>query len=112
MSASILEMQRARRALEAFCARRNGLQSGAGSRLICRFQSDGIEILETGQPQHQSPTGPARALVRLGYVKGTWCVYWARENGAWEPYPHLPHSDSVDMVIAELERAPLHVHWG
>lgn len=109
MSASLIEVQRARKALQAFCARRNGVRSGAQLRLAHTGEANVIEILETSGPGHRSDS--ARLVLRLHYDNGVWRVYWRCENGSWALYPHLPESDTVWRVIDELEQAPLHVHW-
>ena len=112
MSTSVLELQRALKALQAFCTRRNSVRSAWQARLVCRREANAVEILETGGVDPQGRAGSTRALLRLSYDEGVWRVYWWRENAAWEPYPHLPETDSVYRVIDELEQAPLHVHWG
>ena len=108
----MLEVQRARKALQAFCARCNTLRSAGQARLVCRGEANAVEILETGGPGAQDRVAGARAVLRLSYDNGVWQVYWSRNNGAWEPYPHLAQADSMDRIIDELEQAPLHVHWG
>ncbi len=112
VSTSVLEVQRARKAIQAFCARRNSLQSAAQARLVCRWEADAVEILEAGGPGQQHGAGSVRPLLRFSYDDGIWKLYWRRGNGGWEPYPHLSDTDSVYRVIEELEQAPLHVHWG
>ncbi len=107
-----LELQRARKALETFCARHNSSLAAAGARLSCRRHGDELEIVETAAGQQQADGECPRALVRLTRVDALWRVFWARGDGTWEPYPYLLQTDSVETVINELEQAPLHVHWG
>jgi hypothetical protein len=104
MSLSMLEVQRARRTLEEFCARRNRTQGGE---MACRLDGNDLLVVEMG-----GSARAARPVLRLSYRDGSWQVLWARENGGWEPYVHLPFSDSIQRVVDELEQAPLHVHWG
>lgn len=99
-----LELRRARQLLQDFCAGRAGLQ--------CRCEANMVEVLENGAAARRGATGTARPLLRMVHEGGFWRLYWWRDNGTWEPYPHLPRADSVLSVLDELEQAPLHVHWG
>ena len=112
MSIDVLEVQRARKVLQAFCARRNQSRSPSQAHLVCRAEGDVIEMLETGGSDRAGRPGDGYALLRLCYERGVWRIYWWRDTCAWEPYPHLPAADTVNRVIDELEQAPLHVHWG
>lgn len=97
MSVSVLELQRARKQLDAFCAQRNG----SGSELTCRPEGDSLLLQHNGQ-----------SLVRLQLDGTQWRIFWRRDDGQWAPWPHLPVSADIQRVIEELEQAPLHIHWG
>jgi hypothetical protein len=112
VSIDVLEVQRARKVLQAFCARRNQSRSASQAHLLCSAEGSVIEMLEIGGVDRQGRSADGYALLRLCYERGLWRIYWRRGTGAWEPYPHLPETDSVSRVIDELEQAPLHVHWG
>ena len=103
MPVTDLELRRAYRLLQEFCAGRRGLR--------CRCAADAVEVLEDGAVVSQASTGAARPLLRIAHDEGVWRLYWLRDNGSWEPYPQLPQADSILSVVAELEQAPLHVHW-
>ena len=111
MTVSVLELQRARKVLDAFCARRNALLSGSAARLRCSQEGDRLLIGETAQPGITNDGGRFRALVQLSYEDGRWQLFWPLQGGAWRPYPHLPQVDTIEAVVEELEQAPLHVHW-
>lgn len=111
MNVSAMEIMRARRALEEFCAKRNTLADGSGIRLCCDQQDDELFISESGPLQSSSGEGKHQPLVRLSYMNGLWLLFWPREGGGWDPYPPLPRADSIEAVIAEFEQAPVHVHW-
>jgi len=96
MSVSILALQRARKQLDVFCMERNG----PGSELLCRVEGNSLILQHNGQ-----------SLVRLQLDATQWRVFWRREDGQWEPWPHLPVCNELQHVIEELEQAPLHVHW-
>ena len=106
VSIELLEVQRARKALRAFCARRNQ------ARLVCTGEGNVVEVREIGAVDRQGRPAAVHALLRLCFERGVWRIYWWRDTRGWEPYPHLPETDSVTRVIDELEQAPLHVHWG
>ena len=111
MSVSLLELQRARKVLNEFCARRNSLMSDSVARLLCCQQGDRLLIGEIARPRKTNDGGRFRALVQLSYEDGRWHLFWPLKEGAWRPYPHLPQVDRIQAVVEELERAPLHVHW-
>ena len=112
MTVSVLELQRARRVLDEFCARRNALLSGSAARLRCSQEGDRLLIGETAQLEKTNDAGRFRALVQLSYEDSRWHLFWTLQGGGWRPYPHLPQVDSIQAVVDELEQAPLHVHWG
>jgi len=97
MSVSVLELQRARKLLDTFCAQRNS----SGSELACRPEEDSLLLQLNGQ-----------SLVRLQLDGAQWRIFWSRDDGQWAPWPHLPACTDIKRVIEELEQAPLHVHWG
>jgi len=97
MSISVLALQRARKQLDAFCARRNG----TGNELTCLPGDDGLLLQREG-----------RALVKVQLDAAQWRIFWCRDDGQWAPWPHLPVCDDIQQVIEELEQAPLHIHWG
>ena len=102
MNFSLLELQRARRMLEEYCARQNSLASGSGRQIRCCQDSTEIYI---------GDSDPIRPIVKLRYEGRGWLVFVRLESGDWRPYPHLPHTGDLQAVIDELEQAPLHVHW-
>ena len=112
MTVSVLELQRARKVLDEFCARRNSLMSGSVARLRCSQEGDRLLIGETAQLEKTNDAGRFRALVQLSYEDSRWHLFWPLQGGGWRPYPHLPQVDSIQAVVDELEQAPLHVHWG
>ena len=111
MTVSVLELQRARKVLDEFCARRNALLSAPAARLRCRREGDKLLIGETVQREKTRDNGRFQALVQLCYKAGRWYLFWPQAGGDWRPYPPLPHTDTIQAVVEELEQAPLHVHW-
>ena len=101
MSVALLELQRARKALERFCADYNRLTAPA-HRLAMTLRDDELWLnARDGTP-----------LVRLCHREGGWQLFWPRADGGWERYPHLMRPQGIDEVVHELQQAPLHVHWG
>jgi len=111
MSVSSLELQRARKAMEAFCTRRNSLATGLRMQLHCEQDRGHIVVMEIAGSGQAGAGAVPRPLLRITHSEGGWLLFWARNDGSWEPYPHLQWSDSIRGVIDELEQAPLHVHW-
>ena len=111
MTVRVLELQRARKVLDEFCARRNALLSGSAALLCCSQEGGRLLIGETAPLEKTGVTGRFRALVRLSYKDGRWHLFWPLQGGAWRPYPHLPQVETIQAVVEELEQAPLHVHW-
>jgi len=105
MTTSVLELQRARNRLAAFCRQRNRLSRGAREWRVSE-ESDGFVIIEVDTLNaHDSP------VLRLHYEDGRWLLVVPSAVG-WQPYPPRPEVAGIEAVIDELEQAPLHVHWG
>ena len=102
MSISILELERAQKMLDAFCTRQNGLAANPGRVLRCCRESGALII---------AYADPFRAIVKLKHEEGGWRISVYLDSGSWQAYPPLPHADTIQDVIDEFERAPLHVHW-
>ena len=111
MSVTSLEIQRARKVLGAFCARRNPGMRSHGKQLCCRQEGEDLLLVETCVPASVSSGEAVNPLVRLSYRDGDWLLFCPDRGGCWLPYPHLPRADSIAVVLDELEQAPLHVHW-
>jgi len=112
MIISVLEIQRARKVLDEFCARRNALSSATAAHLCCRQQAGKLFIGESTLVEKTNDSGRFRALVRISYEDGRWYLSWPQHSGAWRPFPHLPRADTIQAVVEAFEQAPLHVHWG
>ena len=110
MSVSLLELQRARKLLESFCERRSAW-SGSNAKLRCQQEGDSLLIGEVCRPDRPSGGGGFRPLVKVACRNERWFLFWRQEGVGWQIWPHLPEAGSVEMIIDELEQAPLHVHW-
>jgi hypothetical protein len=102
MTIAVLELQRARKHLEAFCRRRNAL-SNSGSQWRLNHNSGGFVLI-------RGDAGAASAAVKLQFAAGRWLLS-VPAAGGWQPYPPRPEAEDIKSVIDELEQAPLHVHW-
>jgi hypothetical protein len=101
-----LEVWRAGKMLRAWCAGRNRGAGTSADRLVCVSRDNELHLMR------DSRGGPeASALLRLVYDRGDWLLLLPCRDGQWQPYPHLARTQSIDTVIDELDRAPLHVHW-
>ena len=108
MNPSLLELRRARKRLEAFCRERN--YSGRAGPTWCLSQNDTAFVISERTPgcaEHE-----AVPVLRLCFDDGRWFLSVPTAAGRWRAYPPRPEADSIDVVIEDLEQAPLHVHWG
>ncbi len=94
-----LELRRAARLLENFCASRNAAPGGRS--LACRREGACLYLTEAGGPD----------LLRLRLAPEGWQLHWLRAGGDWQPWPHLPAHTDLQGIADELDQAPLHVHW-
>lgn len=103
MSAKLypLELQRARRRLESFCTARNRAGNTTGD--WCLNEEQGALIVRAG--------GRGAAVMRLCPCGAGWSLSVPGPGGGWRPYPARPEAPDIETVIAELEQAPLHIHW-
>ena len=110
MSVSLLELKRARKLQESFCEQRSAT-SGSNVQLSCQQEGDSLLIAEVTRPDQCSGDERLRPLVKLEFRNNKWFLFWSRKGGGWQTWPYLSEAESVQTVIDELERAPLHVHW-
>lgn len=101
MNVTVLEIQRARKRLEAFCRRRNAQVSDAAQ--WCLIEENGALLIRE--------CSGGNALLRLCFRDRGWYLFVPAAGDNWRPYPPRPKADTVDTVIGELEQAPLHIHW-
>lgn len=99
--APVLALQRARRQLQAWCARRNArLEPGHAWCLTAQGETFLVEACAGAVP-----------VFRLCFKAPHWQLFIPRADGGWHPYAPRPEVTSVEAVIDELEQAPLHIHW-
>jgi hypothetical protein len=98
---SVLEVQRARKQLEAFCRRRSA-RVGEADRW-CVLEEDGVLTIREGVG--------GGAVLRLSFSERRWHLFIPAGGGGWRPYPPRPEAETIDIVIGELDQAPLHIHW-
>lgn len=79
--------------------------------LSCQQQGDSLLVGEVSGQDNPSGAECFRPLVKLAYCNDRWFLFWRQEGVGWQAWPHLPEAESVEMIIDELEQAPLHVHW-
>jgi len=96
MSVSNLDLQRAKKQLEAFCVER----SSPDNTLSCLSDNESLLLKRNAQ-----------VLVRVQRDGTQWRIFWRRNKGQWVPWPHLPVCDDIQQVIEQLDQAPLHIHW-
>lgn len=111
MPVDLLELQRARKVLETFCAKRNLALRGAGKQLGCLRDGPDLLLVETRLPGTSPVERGISPLVRLVFRDNCWFLFCPDQRGGWTPYPHLSRAKSIGIVLDELEQAPLHVHW-
>lgn len=101
MTQPLLELQRARKRLDAFC-RLRAVSQGAGSQW--RLDAAGNELVLSAADAGGGP------VLRLRFEGGRWMVS-VPAGGQWRPYPPLPEAAGIESIMHELEQAPLHIHW-
>jgi hypothetical protein len=107
-----LLLVRAQKQLEAFCRRRNAHSGTAEGMLFCLQEGrHTLLLMRRCSPLQHNGGAPAKVLLRLVLDGRQWKLFWPRADGAWEAYAQLPVATDIQDIIAELEQAPLHVHW-
>jgi hypothetical protein len=53
-------------------------------------------------------------IARLRYTKATrlWSLYWRDRNLKFHEYDRLPATESIEDVLAEVDRDPTAIFWG
>jgi len=108
MTPSSLEVYRAEPLLHALCRRRN-LSATAGSHWYVSRR--GIEFVICARLPGAAGSGNV-PLVRLCFENDGWSLCVPAADGGWRAYGPQPTLARIEAVIAALEQAPLHVHWG
>jgi hypothetical protein len=100
MRVSVLELQRARKDLEAWCRRRNAVRPGVSGWCLS-VQGETFVIFECAD---------STPVLRLCYADSGWRLF-VPAGGGWQPYPARPEIATIAALVEELEQAPLHIHW-
>jgi hypothetical protein len=100
MTLTELETARVRRALDAFLARRRPPPHlHAKVDLAYRVTGQNVEIIET-RPRWRDPPGEVteHAVAKATFVRcrGTWRVFWMRQNLRWHSYEPAAAVSSID----------------
>lgn len=74
-----------------------------------------LTIVECRPPR--GDFGPERTrspIARLRYTKATrmWSLYWHDHNQRFHAYDGVPATESVEELLAEVERDPTAIFWG
>jgi hypothetical protein len=99
---AVLELERARKYLAAFCRQRNSL-SNSRAKWCLNDDSGGFLLCRAGE-------GGVTDILRLRLASHRWLLS-VPVAGGWRAYPPRPEAEDIESVIDELEQAPLHVHW-
>jgi hypothetical protein len=53
-------------------------------------------------------------IARLRYTKATrlWSLYWRDRNQRFHEYDRVPATESVEELLAEVDRDPTSIFWG
>ena len=64
-------------------------------------------------------TAPTRGYMRLGLArlkyrptKRAWTLMWSDRNERWHTYKGFEYVDTIDELIAEIQRDPTHIFFG
>ena len=41
-----------------------------------------------------------------------WQLFWVRANGRWQKYPDFKPCKDLKIIIAEIDKDPIHLFWG
>jgi hypothetical protein len=107
---SLLELQRARKQLQAYCDQRN-----RGTKSSTHWSTREVDhcflINRSGRFDSKGRVLPELPVLKLCYRGEVWQLFLPRAQGGWMPYPPRPEVEKFDQVLKELDQAPLHVHW-
>ncbi len=110
MNLKLLEMERARKQLRAYCDQRNrGIRYS--SRWSVQETDQCFLIARSGRFDSRGRALPEQVMLKLCYREAMWQLFLPQARGGWLPYPPKPEVEHLDQVIEELDQAPLHVHW-
>lgn len=107
---ALLELQRARKQLHAYCEHRNR-GTNSSTRWSTREVDQCFLITRSGKFDRKGRVLPEQALLKLCYRGEVWQLFLPRAQGDWMPYPPKPEMENFGQVLEELDQAPLHIHW-
>jgi hypothetical protein len=105
MAFSELELKRIDRTVGELCRRKSLLQHA--DKLLVVYEIDGhaVSIYEQRPPWRGSGPGTSHGIARLRFsrARGTWTLFWMRQDLKWHCYMPQPPSADLAALIAVVE---------
>ncbi|MGR5449791.1 DUF3024 domain-containing protein [Vibrio sp. PNB22_3_1] len=116
MSVSQMATSRLYKLIESLCSKRNVNLPVELGKCLYEPVENGVELYLAHfllDSQHIDYTSPI-AKITFNVNAQAWCFYVPQYQGEelhWTPYPHLPYSHSLEVLIRELESDPQAYFW-
>ncbi|AXB34183.1 MAG: DUF3024 domain-containing protein [Pseudomonadota bacterium] len=117
MSVSQMATSRLHKLVQTLCARRNvNLPVEAIGKCLYEPIENGVELYHAHfllDSQHSEYTSPI-AKILFDVKTQLWCFYvptYRGEDLVWVPYERLPMSETLEVLLAELESDPQACFW-
>jgi hypothetical protein len=100
--------------LTHYCEKRVPLEVRDKIRLTFRIEKSIVTLYEQ-RPRWDDPSlWQDLDIARFRYVSSNnqWVLYWKRANGRWLAYPDVDPSESIEPLLAEVDKDPHGCFWG
>ena len=101
--------------IRRFCEERTPVELRDEMRLEADVRGNAVTISDCRPPWDGSPRDWTRmriAQLRFDPTTQRWALHWADRNSRWHPYDDLAPTNSLDRVLAGIDRDPTCFFFG
>lgn len=109
-----LERKRIEKVVGDFCENRIPPHIRNEIKLFFKIRGDDVNIFESRPYWQDKSKWSEMPIAKIRYLPNEmrWQLFWVRANGRWQKYLDFKPCKDLKIIIAEIDKDPIHVFWG